>query len=170
MAERSDASIPANVKEFSEITAVIFSELYASFPVERDFMRKSISCVALGVWLVAGPLIATRPDTRADNRRVGNGDAVGRLGDAVARARRRAAIWRSAAASRAPHRRRRAGQDGANGADCGKGCAYHHTPPRRASADRRPSGDNANVGAGRCGPSRDDHADHDQARKHSDRT
>ena len=44
----SEASVPPNVKEFSEITAVIFYQLYASFPVDRDLNPDDVAGV-LGV-------------------------------------------------------------------------------------------------------------------------
>jgi hypothetical protein len=36
MTKKAAAELPANIKEFSEITAVIFSQLYESFPVDRN--------------------------------------------------------------------------------------------------------------------------------------
>jgi hypothetical protein len=43
-----NTELPPNVKEFNEITAVIFSMLYRSFPVARDLDQAEIAAV-LGV-------------------------------------------------------------------------------------------------------------------------
>ena len=48
MAKAPAAELPANIKEFSEITAVIFSRLYGSFPVDRNLDPAEIAKV-LGI-------------------------------------------------------------------------------------------------------------------------
>jgi hypothetical protein len=48
MAKTPAAELPANIKEFSEITAMIFSLLYESFPLDRNLDPLEIA-TALGI-------------------------------------------------------------------------------------------------------------------------
>ena len=44
---KKPAELPPNIKEFNEITAVIFSKLYESFPLDRKLDPAEI---AQGAW------------------------------------------------------------------------------------------------------------------------
>ena len=59
MAKKTTVELPPNIKEFSEITAVMFSQLYESFPVDRNLNPAEIA-TALGVVDPLAPLPSGR--------------------------------------------------------------------------------------------------------------
>lgn len=59
MAKKAAAELPANINELSEITAVIFSQLYESFPVDRNLDPTEIAR-ALGISDINANLLSGR--------------------------------------------------------------------------------------------------------------
>jgi hypothetical protein len=59
MAKKVPPGIPPNIKEFNEITAVIFSKLYDSFPVDRNLDPAEIAA-SLRVADINAPLPSAR--------------------------------------------------------------------------------------------------------------